>query len=153
MSLLKTSPSILNPTTVWWRGRDIKKALLASFDMDFISKDGKGPGSRFTVLGTLSVSYNVRVEYSPAEVSGSQDQISIIINGKPLEEDRLYCVIADDYMYRGVVGYTMLKGSEKQEIYHVGYIRDMLAKTLNDSRVLEHAEEQRIYITRRKEDE
>ena len=145
MSLLKTSPSILNPTTVWWRGRDIKKALLASFDRDFISKEGKGPGSRFTVLGSLSVSYNVRVEYDPEAGPGIDDKLRVTVSGEPLEDDKLYCVIADDYMYRGVVGYTMLKGSEKPEIYHVGYIRDMLAKTLNDPNVLQHADERRIF--------
>ena len=150
MFLLKTSPSILNPTTVWWRGRDIRKALLASFDREFISQEGKGPGSRFTVLGSLSVSHNVRVEYCPEKGPDLSAMLKVTVSGEPLEDGRLYCVTADDYMYRGVGGYTMLKGSEKPEIYYKGYIREMLERTLNDPEILRHADEKRIYITGRK---
>ena len=70
----------------------------------------------------------------------------VTVDGEPLDDDRLYCVITDDYMYRGVVGYTMLKGSEKQEIYHLGYIRDMLERTLRDPSIVDNAFEKRIEI-------
>ena len=153
MFLLNTSPSILNPTTVWWRGKSIRQALLASFDRDFISRDGKGPGSRFNVLGALAVSYNVRVEYCPSSEGAKDGRLEVTVSGEPLDDERLYCVVADDYMYRGVVGYTMLKGSEKPEIYHKGYIRDMLETTLQDPDIIRHAAEKRIKIARRQENE
>ena len=139
LSLLETSPSILNPTMVWWKGRNIREALAASFDQSFIRQSGRGPGSRSEVLGALAVSSNVIVRKPQ---SGALPEV--FVDGKPLEDGNIYCVMTDDYMYRGKAGYTMLSGSEKQEIYYDGYIRDMLEKTLRSQSLTDGAFTKRI---------
>lgn len=120
LSLLEAAPSPLNPTTVFWKGSQIQQALEASFQADFVSQSGSGRGFRGSILGALSVSWNVRVEKKPFHMT---------IDGKDLDPGRIYRVAADDYLFRGT-GYTMLKGSWKPEIYAPGYIRDLLEKWL-----------------------
>jgi len=144
LSLLEVSPSILNPTTVWWKGSAVREALISSFDPEYIRQDGKGPGFRGKVLGTLAVSRNVRVECVMKD--GRAMSVDVYIDGEPLDDSRVYCVTADDYMYRGVAGYTMLKGSLQPEIYHNGYIRDMLEKTLQDRNIVEGAQIMRVSV-------
>ncbi len=139
LSLLETSPSILNPTMVWWKGRNIREALAASFDQNFIRQSGRGPGSRSDVLGALAVSSNVTVRKPQ-----SGELPEVFVDGSPLEDGNIYCVMTDDYMYRGKAGYTMLSGSEKQEIYYDGYIRDMLEKTLRSQSLTDGAFTKRI---------
>ena len=139
LSLLETSPSILNPTMVWWKGKNIREALAASFDQSFIRQSGRGPGSRSEVLGALAVSSNVIVTRSQ-----NGELPEVLVDGKPLEDGNIYCVMTDDYMYRGKAGYTMLSGSEKQEIYYDGYIRDMLEKTLRSQSLTDGAFSKRI---------
>ncbi len=120
LSLLEESPSILNPTVVYWKGRVIREALKASFEPERIHGDGAGPGFRGDVLGRLAVSHNVQV-FGRAE--------RILISGEPLQDDRTYEVITSDYLFRGS-GYEMLKGSEQKERYRPGYFRDMLERNL-----------------------
>ena len=120
LSLLEESPSILNPTVVYWKGRVIREALKASFEPERIHGDGAGPGFRGDVLGRLAVSHNVQV-FGRAE--------RILISGEPLQDDRTYEVITSDYLFRGS-GYEMLKGSEQKEKYRPGYYRDMLERNL-----------------------
>ena len=137
MALLALSPSILNPTTLTWTGRQIREAIRASLQDDFIHQDGRGPGFRGTVLGALAVSANVQVSLH------EDGALSIRVDEKELDDDTVYEVITDDYLFRGT-GYEMLRGSVGREHYHPGYIRDLLERTLPDEELQKLAERQRI---------
>ena len=69
--------------------------------------------------------------------------LSIRVDEKELDDDTVYEVITDDYLFRGT-GYEMLRGSVKREHYHPGYIRDLLERTLPDEELQKLAERQRI---------
>lgn len=135
MSLLTASPSPLNPTSVFWTGKQIKEALSASFDPLFIKQYEKWAGFRGTVLGTLAVSHNVRIIKEP---------FSMTIQNQPLNENQIYHVETDDFLFRGS-GYTMLKGSAFPETYAPGYIRDLLWDYLKHAPLVQDSFIQRIY--------
>ncbi len=128
LSLLEACPSILNPALIKWTGRQIKEALQASLDEEFIHKSGIGPGFRGEVLGTLAFSHNVRIKEN-----------TLFVDGKEIEEDRLYTVMSDDYLFRGI-GYKMLAGEKKNRRYFAGYLRDLLERRLKDPQVVQKAE-------------
>ncbi len=131
--LLETSPSGLMPTEVVWLGRQIQQAYEASQNSAFIHQSGKGAGYRGTVLGTLSFSHNVRIH---------ADTHQLEISGQPLQMDREYRVVSDDYLQRGT-GYGMLGASRKDTEFHRGYIRECLERQLQHPEILAQAEERR----------
>lgn len=134
MSLLQASPSPLNPTSVFWTGKQIKEALIASFDDRFIRQYEKWAGFRGTVLGALGVSHNVQISKAP---------FTMTIQGQSLDEKKIYHVETDDFLFRGS-GYTMLKGSRFPEQYAAGYIRDLLREGLRNPELVQIAFQKRI---------
>ena len=57
----------------------------------------------------------MKVEYDKAKPAGSR-VVSVIINGAPLDEARIYSVATNDFMLRGGDGYTMLAGQTKPTV-------------------------------------
>lgn len=69
----------------------------------------------------------------------------IRIDGVPLEEERLYTVASNDYMYNGGDGYGIMK--EADSVKYLGLVRDALILTMRQNRVpFPSAEERRIYL-------
>ena len=135
LHLLHQAPSGLNPTSVYWHGRQIKEALQCSLTEEWNRRDGRGAGFRGKVLGTLSVSRNVRVEKEPFRV---------LVNGAEMQDEQLYHVITDDYLQRGS-GYPMLGFSQGETYFYPGYIRGLLERILNRKEYLDGAGIKRIY--------
>ena len=119
-TLLALSPSKLNPTRLPLSGKALRQAIAASLDESFVRQDGHGPGVRGKILGTLGFSHNVKI---------SMDSMEIQINGKPLEDHRVYDCMADDSLQRGT-GYFMLETPDSQAEFYRGFIRDLLERTL-----------------------
>lgn len=135
LALLNAEPSPLNPTTVIYRGSQIREALAASFDPAFLHrKPDRWEGFRGTELGALAVSWNVRV---------IRDPLQIWIDGMPLEDEREYTVITDDFLQRGS-GYAMLGQSLGSVEFHDGYIRDLLERELRSADAVRQAMSTRI---------
>ncbi len=135
MSLLQTEPSPLNPTVLQWSGRQIMDAIQASFEEDVIQQcDRRWNGFRGTMLGALAVSWNVSVQKEP---------FAMTIDGVPVDPDRLYTVVTDDFLQRGS-GYGMLGASKGSVKFQDEYIRDLLERTLSDSTLISRAEKKRI---------
>lgn len=129
----KNFPSKLNPTTFTVKGSNLKTSILQSLDNEFIQQSGSGSGFRGTVLGTLGFSHNVKVKLYPFLVT---------INGKELDDEKIYKVVSDDYLQRGT-GYTSLRTFEN--IKHDKYfIRDFLTLYLEDDEIYEQSKINRI---------
>ena len=135
LHLLQQAPSALNPTSVYWSGKQIKEALQCSLTEEWYRREGRGAGFRGKVLGTLSVSRNVRVDRRPFRMT---------LAGEEMQDDRLYHVITDDYLQRGS-GYTMLGFSQGDTHFYPGYIRGLLERILNRREYLEGAGIRRVY--------
>ena len=135
LHLLQQAPSALNPTSVYWSGKQIKEALQCSLTEEWYRREGRGAGFRGKVLGTLSVSRNVRVDRQPFRMT---------LAGEEMQDDRLYHVITDDYLQRGS-GYTMLGFSQGDTHFYPGYIRGLLERILNRREYLEGAGIRRVY--------
>lgn len=57
----------------------------------------------------------MKVEYDKTKPVGSR-VVSIIVNGAPLDEAKIYSVATNDFMLRGGDGYTMLAGQMKPTV-------------------------------------
>ncbi len=126
-SLVATFPSKLNPTFYTIKGEGIIEAIKLSFDEAHIREDGRGPGFRGHVLGTLGFSANVRISRNPFYVE---------VDGKRVEKDREYKIVTDDYLQRGT-GYPSLRVPNERAQYHKWFIRDLAQHYLMDSEVFE----------------
>lgn len=133
-SLLELSPSKLNPTKFPLLGKDFLQAVILSFDMDFISQEGKAPGYRGHILGTLGYSKNVRINSKTKEV---------FINELPLELEKEYMVVSNDYLQRGSY-YKTLKTSNDASKFHKWFIRDLIENYLEDKELFESSKIKRI---------
>ena len=131
LNLLEVSPSPLNPTTLVWSGKQIKDAILASQKEEYIHMTpNRWAGFRGKELGTLAVSKNVQVDC---------DLQTITIDGKPLDEEKEYCVLTSDFLQRGY-GYEMLGESLKKTSFAKEFFRDLLEMKLNDLQFIESAQ-------------
>lgn len=131
LNLLEISPSPLNPTTLVWSGKQIKDAIFASQKDEYIHMPpNRWAGFRGKELGTLAVSQNVQVDCVFK---------TIIIDGKPLDEEKEYCVLTSDFLQRGY-GYEMLGESLKKTSFAKEYFRDLLEMKLNDFQFIESAQ-------------
>ncbi|MCI5722618.1 MAG: 5'-nucleotidase C-terminal domain-containing protein, partial [Erysipelotrichaceae bacterium] len=81
-------------------------------------------------LVTLAVSQNVQVDCVFK---------TIIIDGKPLDEEKEYCFLTSDFLQRGY-GYEMLGESLKKTSFAKEYFRDLLEMKLNDFQFIESAQ-------------
>ncbi|MGG4167576.1 5'-nucleotidase C-terminal domain-containing protein [Rossellomorea vietnamensis] len=115
--LIEICPSPLNPTSFEIQGRHIRKAIEDSLDAQVCLADGRGPGFRGKFVGRLHV--------SGAEIIHEGRRISeILIDRKPLEDEKWYSVASSDYLQRGS-GYESL-GHGRNEKYLPEEIRDVI---------------------------
>lgn len=132
--LLEICPSPLNPTYMEIKGKHLREAFQNSLDADFCMQDGKGPGFRGKYLGRLHLSGGV-IEYKDRKIS------NILINGRPLEDERMYTVATSDYLQRGT-GYESLSNNENRK-YNEEYLRDTLREYLCRNEFITRAFEDR----------
>ena len=128
-NLIENFPSKLNPAVYKTKGRNIIEAVKLSLDNEHIKQNGKGPGFRGKVLGTLSFSHNVKITKSPFTIS---------VNNKPIEEEKEYQIVTDDYLQRGT-GYPSLAVENTKAKYHIWFIRDLVQHYLADEEVFNSA--------------
>ena len=128
-SLIENFPSKLNPTIYKTKGRNIIEAVKLSLDDEHIRQNCKGPGFRGKVLGTLGFSHNVKITKSPFTIS---------VNNKPIEEEKEYQIVTDDYLQRGT-GYPSLAVENTKAKYHIWFIRDLVQHYLADEEVFNSA--------------
>lgn len=131
LKLLQIAPSPLNPTYFEIQGKYLKIAFESSLDGQVLLSDGKGPGYRGKFVGKLHVSSNVKVIYEKRKI------VDIIIDGKSLDEEKVYRVTSSDYLQRGS-GYAELKNNTKV-VYHEWYVRDVLEKELANEEMVHKA--------------
>ena len=134
-SLIENFPSKLNPTYYQIPGKAIREAILLSFDQAHIRSSGKGPGFRGSVLGTLGFSQNVKVVKNTGQIT---------IDGHPLDDDKIYSIVTDDYLQRGS-GYPSLRVEDSEAAFEPGFIRDLVEKYLMDEEVFESSKMQRVF--------
>lgn len=135
-SLVSIFPSKLNPTMYAIKGKNIVEAVKLSLDEEYIREDGKGPGFRGHVLGTLGFSSNVRISRTPFYME---------IDGRRIEPDREYAIVTDDYLQRGT-GYPSLRVPNEKAQYHKWFIRDLVQHFLMDHEVFERAKIRREIV-------
>lgn len=128
-SLIEILPSKLNPTMMPVKGADIIEAVKLSFDEEHIRGEGRGPGFRGHVLGTLGFSANVQIAGEP---------FSMRISGEDIDPEKIYKVVTDDYLQRGT-GYPSLATSDDKAEYHIWFIRDLVENFLTDKAVFDSA--------------
>ncbi len=138
-SLIENFPSKLNPTTITVTGRQILDAAALSFDADHIRGDGRGPGFRGHVLGTLGFSSNIRI----LRHSATPSDFTMTINGSPVAPDATYRLATDDYLQRGS-GYPSLKVPNDQADFDIWFIRDLVQHYLMNGDMFAKAAEKRI---------
>ncbi|MBE2941731.1 hypothetical protein HPK04_14615, partial [Anoxybacillus flavithermus] len=81
-----------------------------------------GAGFRGSVLGGLAVSHNVRIK---------REGIQVLIDGIPLEDQKIYKIVTDDYLQRGT-GYPSLAVDDNQATYDHRFIRELVEESLMD---------------------
>lgn len=128
--LLEISPSPLNPTCFQIEGKYLREALQNSLDTDYCYANGMGPGFRGKYVGRLHVS-NAIIKHNGRRI------IDIFINGKKLEDHRLYTVASCDYLQRGT-GYSSLSNN-KNEKYNHEYLRETLREYIAKKEFVEKA--------------
>lgn len=128
-SLLALLPSKLNPTVYSLPGEKLLEAIRLSLDDTHMRASGKGPGFRGTVLGCLGFSSNVRLCRNPFAVE---------IDGRPLDPEKNYCVITDDYLQRGT-GYPSLAVPDSAARFDKRFIRDLVREYLMNEAVFQSA--------------
>lgn len=128
-SLLETFPSKLNPTVYRIRGASLLEAARQSLDEEFIRQDGRGAGFRGHILGCLGYSCNVQITRQP---------FSMRIDGRPVEPEREYTVVTDDYLQRGT-GYPSLRVPDSEATFDKWFIRDMVQHSLTEAELFRRA--------------
>ncbi|MFA6941804.1 MAG: 5'-nucleotidase C-terminal domain-containing protein [Clostridiaceae bacterium] len=117
LKLIEICPSPLNPSSFNIKGKDLRQALEDSLDGSNCLKEGKGAGFRGRFVGKLHL--------SGGEIYYSDDKIEkILINGSPLEDEKLYSIASTDYLQRGS-GYESLN-KNLDTSYRAEYIRDII---------------------------
>ena len=121
-SLIENFPSKLNPTIYTLTGERILEVARLSMDESHIRQSGQGSGFRGRVLGCLGYSSNVRLTREP---------FSMEVDGKPVEPERSYTVVTDDYLQRGT-GYPSLRVPDEAAKFDKRFIRDLVQEHLTD---------------------
>lgn len=128
-SLLTLLPSKLNPTVYTLSGAKLLEAVRLSMDPDHIRQSGQGSGFRGTVLGSLGFSSNVRLTREP---------LALEIDGNPLDPDRTYTLVTDDYLQRGT-GYPSLAVPDGEARFDKRFIRELVQEYLMNDAVFDAA--------------
>lgn len=124
-SLIENFPSKLNPTIYTLSGEKLLEAVQLSMEETHIRRSGQGSGFRGTVLGCLGFSSNVTITREP---------FSMEIDGKPVQPEKSYTLVTDDYLQRGT-GYPSLKVPDAQARFDKRFIRDLVQEYLTDEAV------------------
>lgn len=133
-SLIETFPSKLNPTIYSVSGEKLQSAARLSLDENHIRQSGQGPGFRGRVLGCLGYSSNVRLTREP---------FCLEIDGKPIDPEKDYTIVTDDYLQRGT-GYPSLAVPDDRARFDKRFIRDLVMEYLTDEAVFRSATVQRL---------
>lgn len=118
-SLIELLPSKLNPTIYSLPGEKLLEAVRCSLDEAHIRQSGKGPGFRGTVLGCLGFSSNVEIR---------RDPLCVRVDGQPIESERSYTIVTDDYLQRGT-GYPSLAVPDQDARFDKRFIRTWCRNT------------------------
>lgn len=128
-SLIETFPSKLNPTIYKISGKKLLEAIQLSMDGTHIRQSGKGAGFRGSVLGTLGFSANVQIVTEPFDVT---------IDAEPINLDKYYSIVTDDYLQRGT-GYPSLAVPDEEASFDKWFIRDLVEHYLENEAVYQSA--------------
>lgn len=128
-SLIEILPSKLNPTIYSLPGEKLLEAIKRSMDDVHIRQSGQGSGFRGTVLGCLGFSSNVSLCRAPFAVQ---------VNGSPLDPDKTYTIVTDDYLQRGS-GYPSLAVPDAEARFDKRFIRDLVQEYLTKEAVFRSA--------------
>ena len=128
-SLIENFPSKLNPTIYSLSGEKLLEAVRCSLEDSYIRQSGQGPGFRGTVLGCLGFSSNVTITREP---------FSMCIDGAPVEPEKRYTIVTDDYLQRGT-GYPSLRVPDREARFDKRFIRDLVQEHLMDEAVFASA--------------
>lgn len=128
-SLIENFPSKLNPTIYTLSGEKLLEAARLSMEDAHIRQSGQGSGFRGTVLGCLGFSSNVTICRFP---------FSMEIDGRPVEPEKRYTLVTDDYLQRGT-GYPSLAVPDDQARFDKRFIRDLVQEHLSDEAVFRTA--------------
>lgn len=132
--LIEICPSPLNATAFEIQGKDLRKALESSLDVQVCLEEGRGPGFRGRFVGRLHVS-GARIEYRDGRID------RILINDQPLDNEAWYTVGTSDYLQRGS-GYSSL-ASNRNDTYRPEEIRDIIRLYACDPEYIKLANERR----------
>ncbi|MEK3883080.1 bifunctional metallophosphatase/5'-nucleotidase [Paenibacillus sp. PL2-23] len=120
-------PSPINPSRIVIAGRHIRLALEQALLAHYVTKPIKGFGFRGEVLGTLAMDgMTVRYDHSREPMGRI---VSVLANGEPLQDERLYVVGTID-MFSFRVGYESLADTESCRFYLPEFIRDVIGSEL-----------------------
>ncbi|MFC5529349.1 bifunctional metallophosphatase/5'-nucleotidase [Cohnella yongneupensis] len=126
-------PSPINPCAIKISGKQIVRALEESLMPEFYELEIRGFGFRGKVLGTLCVD---GIEWLIDETQLPYHRVAqVIVDGEPLQADRIYDVGTLD-MFTFGVGYVGLKEGTDVRYFLPEFIRDTLASALNDERLV-----------------
>lgn len=125
--ILEVCPSPVNPCSLLLTGSQLMQALEESLVEEIIRRRIHGFGFRGYILGTLSVS-GMDIVYD-AHAADHQKIISVQIQGKRMELDRLYRVGTID-MFTFGVGYPSLGQGREIHFYLPELLRDILKREL-----------------------
>jgi len=114
------------------KGKYLRLSLVESLSKEKCNENKRGPGFRGVFLGKLHVSYNCKIEVNDNEVK-------LYINGKEIEEDKVYKVITTDYFTNGR-GYNKLINNNNIVSYK-DMISDILKAALKDKESFKHINE------------
>ncbi|AZN40208.1 bifunctional metallophosphatase/5'-nucleotidase [Paenibacillus albus] len=126
-------PSPINPCRMKLSGEMIRLSLEEALLPEYIDKPIRGFGFRGLVLGTLAVD-GLTIEYVPGNPALHRI-VSILVNGEPLQDDRLYIVGTID-MFTFGIGYEKLKNGQEISYYLPEFIRGVLEQELQNKEAI-----------------
>lgn len=122
--LHRICPHPINPCKVQLRGAELKEIILQANTERMKYLEFKGFGFRGKVMGQM-VYDGVELEMKAGK-DGSEHIRRIMINGEPLNPDRLYDVATIDMFTIGHF-YPQIRRAPKKEYYMPEFLRDVLA--------------------------
>ncbi|SEO22167.1 bifunctional UDP-sugar hydrolase/5'-nucleotidase [Paenibacillus sp. OV219] len=126
-------PSPINPCRMQLSGTMIRLSLEEALLPEYIDKPIRGFGFRGLVLGTLAVD-GLTIEYMPDNPAFNKI-VTVLVNGEPLLEDKLYVVGTID-MFTFGIGYEKMKNGLDIAYYLPEFIRGVLEEELQDTEAI-----------------
>lgn len=141
--LHRICPHPINPVIIRIKGEELWQALEESLLPEFMDKHIRGFGFRGKRLGMLSVS-GMDIEYDPQGEPYKKIR-NIHIGDQLLEKKKMYEIGSID-MFQFGVGYLSLKNGETVRHFLPEFLRDLLAKRLQQEISLENLQQKRWRI-------